>query len=85
MYNYQEQKKNLFTEEAQEEFLKVRDHVFFLLNTSGSFMMNKAWTHISGNTWIMSAYVDRMVELGEIKEIQYRCMGQDRVFIRAEQ
>jgi len=81
-YDYSVSKKDIFTDEGQKEFLRVRDHVKKMIELSGAFMMIKAWHPISGSTDTMMAYVDRLVELEEIIEIKYHCMGQHRVFIK---
>jgi len=81
MYNYLEERKNIFTEDGQIMFIEIRDNVKKLLNTSGAFKLEKAISNVSGNSWLMIACVDRLVELGEIKEVKYgECTGQDRIF-----
>ena len=83
-YNYEVEKHKIFTEEGQREFLKVRDRAKKLLAEAGAFMMFSALKDISGDTWLMMAYVDRMVELGEIREITpANVADQHRVFVRA--
>jgi len=82
-YNYQTEKAKIFTDEGQRDFLKIRNKVNELLETAGAFAMFRALC-ISGNTWFMMACVDRMVELGEIKEVTGSDVrGQDRVFVAA--
>ncbi len=81
MYNYLTEKPKIFTEEGQIEFLKVRDRVKYLLKEAGAFMMFSALKDISGDSWQMMAYVDRLVELKEIKEITSNVAGQHRVFV----
>ncbi len=79
MYNYYEQRPKIFTEEGQIDFLKTRDKVRELLKVAGAFSI----THVmvSGDGWLAMAYVDRLVELGEIKELTPKdVMGQHRVF-----
>lgn len=83
-YDYKIERPKIFTEKGQVEFLKVRDHVYKMLEFSGAFIMQNAWRPISGDTWMMMAYVDRMVELGDIKEIKWNAVGQCRVFIKGE-
>jgi len=85
MYKYEEIKKEIFTEEGQEMFLKIRDNVNDLLNKSGAVMMSHAISPAAGDSWKMLACVDRLVELGEIAEIGINksIAGQRRVFIRA--
>jgi hypothetical protein len=82
MYNYQTEKSKIFTEEGQTTFLKIRDKVQHLLKQSGAVMMQNAISGITGDSWIMLACVDRLVELKEIREItQDNVIGQHRVFV----
>jgi hypothetical protein len=82
MYNYEEIKPRLFTDSGQRNLLKVRDMARHLLKEAGAFMMFSALKDIGGDSWEMMAYVDRLVELGEICEItEAGVAGQNRVFI----
>jgi len=84
-YNYNEQKSAIFTEQGQRDFLKVRDRAKKLLAEAGAFMMFSALKDISGDSWKMMSYVDRLVELGEIREVTPpNIPGQHRVFVSAE-
>jgi len=83
LYEYQEQKPKILTDNGQKEFLRVRERANRLLDDAGAFMMFSALKDIAGDSWLMMAYVDRMVELGEIREITSGVAGQDRVFVRA--
>jgi hypothetical protein len=82
-YSYSEEKHKIFTEEGQVKFLQVRDRAKHLLKESGAFKMFPLLNCISGDMWEMMAYVDRLVELGEIREITMSAAGQDRVFVLA--
>ena len=82
MYNYQEIKPSLFTEQGQVMFLKVRDNVQELLKTAGAVRMQEAISGCTGSSWDMLACVDRLVELKEIREITGDDVaGQHRVFV----
>ena len=81
-YNYQVEKANIFTEDGQVMFIKIRDNIQSMLRTSGAFTMGKAMKG-TGSSWTMLACVDRLVELDELKEINTDGRGQERVFIRA--
>ena len=82
MYNYLEEKHKIFTDEGQREFLKVRDRAKKLLNEAGAFKMFSALKAITCDSFQMMAYVDRLVELGEIREITpNNVLGQERVFV----
>ncbi len=80
-YNYQEQKnKWLFTDDGQRQFLVVRDRIKVLIETAGAFMMDNVLDLHLGD-WNLMACVDRMVELGEIVEIDRPdCFQQHRIF-----
>jgi hypothetical protein len=84
MYIYESEVAEVFTRSGQEMFLKIRDNVHALLKTSGVISMWEAISGATGNSWTMLACVDRMVELGEIREVNCGpCSEQDRIFTRA--
>ncbi len=81
-YNYETEKKEIFTEEGQRQFLQIRDTVQDLLKKAGAVRMEEATARVTGNSWTHLACVDRLVELGEIREIpQQSCAGQFRIFV----
>jgi len=82
MYSYATERRHLFTEEGQVMFLKVRDNVHSLLRTAGAFAAAKAWKGVSGDTWMMLACLDRLVELREIRRVTSpgTVAGQDEIF-----
>jgi len=83
MYKYEEEKSQIFTEEGQVFFLKVRDRCQYMLRTSGCFMMEKVINECPNTrSWITMACVDRLVELKELTEIKYpdNTFGQYRIF-----
>lgn len=88
-YDYQTERAYVFTEDGQRLFLGIRDQVKHLLSVSGACTMDKATILPRGigaaSSWSMLACVDRLVELGEIREIpqQGNVHGQDRVFVSA--
>ena len=83
-YNYNNEKSKIFTEEGQREFLKVRDRTQKLLAEAGAFTMSSAIEDLYGDSWLMMAYIDRLIELGEIREITpANVAGQHRVFVSA--
>lgn len=86
MYSYQAVRPQLFSEEYQAAFIKVRDNAKQLLDQAGAFMSFKPFSGVSvGNTDIMLAMLDRMVELGDIREVtDANVWGQHRVFVAAD-
>jgi len=82
VYNYHNEKRHIFTEEGQVKFLKVRDEAQRLLKEAGAFKMFAPLKGVTGDVWEMMANIDRMVELGEIREVTGPDVaGQDRVFV----
>lgn len=81
-YEYQNEKFELFTDDGQRMFLAIRDKVHRLLKDAGCFRMQEAMNAAGGgSSWTMLACVDRLVELGEIREvIQNNVAGQRRIF-----
>ena len=84
-YDYKKIKPKLFIEAHQRLFLEIRDKVHYLLRETSVAKMGFIMNGLSGDSWIMMACVDRLVELGEIEEIL--CgdrSARDRIFIRKE-
>jgi len=85
MYNYEEEKKSLMTDKGQRAVIATRDHVLRLLKQAGAVRMHEA---MQGSplcsSWEKLACVDRLVELGDIRELQVgQVAGQHRVFVSA--
>lgn len=86
MYNYETEKPALMTDEGQRKMFKFRDYVMSLLKTAGAVRMGEIMTKADfGNSWTMMAAVDRLVEIGDLREIEqattYPVAGQHRVFV----
>jgi hypothetical protein len=80
-YKYAEIKPRIFTEENQVMFIKIRDNAHKLLKIAGAARMQELMIG-TGSTWEIMACVDRLVELGEIREITCgEVAGQHRVFV----
>lgn len=81
-YEYQSERPNIFTEEGQRLFLKVRDKTQSLLRQAGAARSQEMLAGCCGDGWTMLACIDRLVELGEIREVtDGRVAGQHRVFV----
>lgn len=85
MYDYKTEKPKLLTDEGQRTLIKVRDHVLGTLKISGAITMSAAMSAVcGGDSWTMMAYVDRLAELGDIREIKHGDVaGQWRIFVAA--
>ncbi|HEY6924448.1 MAG TPA: hypothetical protein VI653_13335 [Steroidobacteraceae bacterium] len=69
-YSYEAEKPELFTDEGQRQFLKVRDEAQRLLKLAGAVTCDRLLLAAgSGSSWTQLACVDRLVELGEIRRI----------------
>ncbi len=86
-YDYETQRSFVFTEAGQVMFLAIRDKAQELIKVAGAVMSVKLIACTSGDTWNMLACIDRLVELGELRELTGTAVaGQHRVFVsrRAE-
>jgi hypothetical protein len=85
MYNYETEKQKLFTDEGQRMVLAIRDHVRDCLELAGAVSMGAAINvpGVCGESWMMMACVDRLVELDYLREIPQReVAGQYRIFVQ---
>ena len=82
-YLYSDLRDTVFTEDGQVRFLAIRDNTRYLLDKAGAVSMEKAIAGQSGDVWKMMACVDRLVELGELREItaEQQVAGQHRIFV----
>lgn len=86
-YEYSKLRDQLFTEEGSILYTSIRDHVRKILPTSGAITMGSAISGPKqpgsiGDSWAYLACVDRMLELGELREIpQGEVAAQNRVFV----
>lgn len=81
-YKYEDQKRELFTDAGSRRFHAMLKHCRTLLDASEAFTMAAAMrAPSSGDTWQQMACVDRMVELGEIREVHTKGAAQCRVFV----
>ena len=82
MYNYHEEKKNLFTEDGMKTYIEIRDNFYKLLKQSGAVRLQEAIQPAIGSSFTMIACIDYMVEQGEIAEVtSANTFTQHRVFV----
>ena len=79
IYKYSDFQKYLTTKEAQDKLLKTRDKAFSLIEQAGAVQLVKL---IDGDSHKSLAVIDRLVELGELVEIEQATgvITQDRFF-----
>lgn len=82
-YDYAVRRKDVFTEDGQVMFLKIRDNAHRLFAEAGACMAGKLMHNVGGDSWTMLACIDRLVELKELIEVTnpQSCWAQHRVFI----
>jgi hypothetical protein len=82
-YNYQTMRPQVFTEAGQLMFLKIRDNAQEKIKNSGCVMSHNLMSGCTGDTWMMLACIDRLVEIGELVEVRHSwsAAGQHRIFI----
>lgn len=79
-YEYQAERAELFTEQGQIRFIKIRDKVLAAMRLTGAFRLQE----LGIANWQDIACIDRMVELGELIELKRECWGQYRVFTTSQ-
>ena len=81
-YSYQKMREKTFTEDGQVTFLSIRDRIKTLIAESECFTMGAAICNSTGDIWMMMACVERLVELGEIREVHLAnpVREQNRIF-----
>jgi hypothetical protein len=81
-YLYETQRPNLFTDDGQRMFLRIRDAAKEHLAKSGAVMGDRLLFG-TGDSWDMLACIDRLVELGELLEVPnpFSSAGQHRIYI----
>ncbi len=81
-YDYQVERHKLFSEDGMRKIISTRDNVKKAIECAGVVDMQHAWHNGSGDAWTMMACVDYLVEIGELREINYgHCAGQHRIFV----
>jgi hypothetical protein len=83
-YDYEAIRNELFTEEGVEVLMRVRDHSNKLLFSAGAYTFEKVTRIITGDTWLMMAALDYMVERREIKQVYDPANTLNRVYTKGE-
>lgn len=83
-YNYEDIRPELFTEEGVELLMKMRDHSTKLLFQAGAYSFEKVTRTITGDTWLMMAALDYMVERKEIRMVYEPSNTMNRVYTKGE-
>lgn len=85
-YDYKTQRAAIFTEQGQRMFLSIRDRAHRLLGEAGAVTSVKLMGAHTGDVWDMLACIDRLVELGELREItRADVAAQHRVFVKGRE
>lgn len=79
-YDYAKLRAFVFTEKGQESLLRVRQEARKLLNLAGACQAGRLLRVLTGDTWESMACVDRLVELGVLREV-HSDIWQNRVFV----
>lgn len=86
-YNYATERARIFTEGGQVMFLEIRDNAAQLIQLAGAARFQEITRSVTGDSWMMIACVDRLVELNELHEVTEAgsVAGQYRVFVAAKE
>ncbi len=79
-YRYEDWKAGIFTEQGQVLFLATRDKVRQLLKQAGAFKHSYGYPDNWTSNFEAAACIDRLVELGEIREVTRDTAWPDRIF-----
>lgn len=79
-HEYSEHRDRVFTEEGHKLLLQIRDRAFKLIRESGAATLGRLVAESSGDSWLMLACVDRLVELGDLKCVYKGNAGQYSVY-----
>jgi hypothetical protein len=82
-YSYEKMRPNVFTEDGQVTFLKIRDNAKTHIASAGAVSADRLTRGVTGDSWTMMACIDRLVELKELIEVPnpISSWGQHRIFI----
>lgn len=82
-YSYETEKPRILTKEGQKLLQRIRAKAETCLETAGCARMQEIISGNTGDSWLMCACVDFMVEMGELEEVEQTrpVMGQHRIFI----
>jgi hypothetical protein len=84
-YNYEDIRPELFNEEGVELLMQMRDHSSKLLFQAGAYTFEKVTRIIKGDTWLMMAALDYMVERKEVRLVYQPSNTMNRVYTKGEQ
>jgi hypothetical protein len=82
VYNYDQERSRIFTEDGQALFLKMYDRAKQLISVAGAARLAEIMSKATGDSFLILACMDRMVEMGVLKEATdpKTVWGQDRIF-----
>ena len=83
-YNYDEIRQELFSEEGVELLMQMRDHSSRLLFQAGAYTFEKVTRTVKGDTWLMMAALDYMVERKEVRLVYEPSNTMNRVYTKGE-
>lgn len=79
-YDYKAEQPKLFTQDGIKVLLQVRDRTQMLLKSAGAFRELEALTGIGGDSWLLMACLDWLIEEGRIVRLARDCWSQYNVY-----
>lgn len=81
-YRYEDLRPQLDTATGKETLLRVRGNARRLARTRESFTAQELWRGVTGDSWLMIAAVDYLVEQHELRDVSAdEVWAQHRVFL----
>lgn len=86
VYDYEDYKEYTFSDSGQRDLILARDFASEMLRQAGAVRCNELMSCMkSGDSWQRLSVIDRLVELGEIRQVNMveETATQYRVFVSA--
>jgi putative lipase involved disintegration of autophagic bodies len=85
-YSYEKERERVFSDDGQRMVMQMHATARKCIEMSGAVRMDKLMSGLLGDSWLMMACADRLVEMGCIEEIKNPVsnVGQHRLFVAGE-
>jgi hypothetical protein len=80
-YVYENERPKLFTEEGTRMLVAISIEAARLFKLAGAARFQEMTRTVSGDSWLMLAATDYLVEMGRISRVSSGTAGQHQVFV----
>ena len=82
-YKYSIEKQKIFTEEGVKKIIQIKDNAVRLISRSGAATVSNIIQDVGGDSFLLVACIDFLVETGYLKKVASGSMTQHDVYILA--